>query len=450
MNRFLLPFFLLFSLIFLPTGFSKDLHEDSSSVIINNVTTDLITDSEDIKLKYKAGKGLEFKGGDAFKMNFGARIQTRFDYTKWNQEKQGSPGSTTDGTTGEGADSQIRRFHVYLKGYVYSPNIFYKYVLCSDKNGSGCAGSSSGMGIEDAYIGYKFGDAKEPLAKLTYGQMKVPWSLEAQTSSSGLEFVDRSSKQITFERDNGLRLDGYLKNFATGTFYFGTALGSNTQRDTSDLDINDNVYVTRLEIHPFGAMKKSQGDLKKTDKLQLTVSTAYLSWKGIETTYSSAAFSENVGGKFDDRLQDLWKAYKTYNGNVSYGLTQLDVTGWTYDAALKYKGIYLEGEHTTLKGSESVLKMGDESINWLRLQGSYHIIDGWSAGYRYGQRDQSDKSNDLITEHTYMISKYFVGHNLKINADYGYINEEQGLSSAGAKQDDKQTRVFRIQAQLKF
>ena len=67
MNRFLLPFFLLFSLIFLPTGFSKDLHEDSSSVIINNVTTDLITDSEDIKLKYKAGKGLEFKGGDAFK-----------------------------------------------------------------------------------------------------------------------------------------------------------------------------------------------------------------------------------------------------------------------------------------------------------------------------------------------------------------------------------------------
>ena len=96
------------------------------------------------------------------------------------------------------------------------------------------------------------------------------------------------------------------------------------------------------------------------------------------------------------------------------------------------------------------MKIGDESINWLRLQGSYRIVDGWSAGYRYGKKDQSDKSNDLITEHTYMISKYFVGHNLKINADYGYINEEQGLSSAGTKQDDKQTRVFRIQAQLKF
>ena len=56
------------------------------------------------------------------------------------------------------------------------------------------------------------------------------------------------------------------------------------------------------------------------------------------------------------------------------------------------------------------------------------------------------KQNDKIFEHTYQISKYFVGHNLKINADYGYINEEQ--TTAGA--DDKQTRTFRIQAQLKF
>ena len=238
----------------------------------------------------------------------------------------------------------------------------------------------------------------------------------------------------------GLKLDGYFRDVITGTFYFGTGLGGNTKRDTSDLDVNDNVYVTRLEFHPLGKMKKSQGDLKKSDELRIRISSGYLSWKGIETTYSSLNFSENVGGKFDDRLQDLWKAYKSYNGKTSYGLTQLDVTGWTYDVALKYKGASLEGEYSTLKGSEDTLKIGNESINWLRLQGSYHIMDNWSAGYRYGQRDQSDKSDDLITEHTYMISKYFVGHNLKINADYGYINEEQGLTSAGIKQNNKQNK----------
>ncbi len=450
MNKLIIPLFLLSSLIFISTVFSKELPEDSSSVIINNLKTDLITDSEDIKLRYKAGEGIEFKGGEAFKLNLGSRIQARFDHTIWNQEKQGSPGSTTDGITGRGADFQIRRFNVTIGGYAYSPNIFYKYVFCSDKNGTECGGAGSGLGMADVYVGYKFGSAKKPVAKLTFGQMKVPWTLEEQNSSSTLEFVDKSSKQIGFARDHGLKLDGYFRDVITGTFYFGTGLGGNTKRDTSDLDVNDNVYVTRLEFHPLGKMKKSQGDLKKSDELRIRISSGYLSWKGIETTYSSLNFSENVGGKFDDRLQDLWKAYKSYNGKTSYGLTQLDVTGWTYDVALKYKGASLEGEYSTLKGSEDTLKIGNESINWLRLQGSYHIMDNWSAGYRYGQRDQSDKSDDLITEHTYMISKYFVGHNLKINADYGYINEEQGLTSAGIKQNNKQTRTFRLQAQFKF
>ena len=58
--------------------------------------------------------------------------------------------------------------------------------------------------------------------------------------------------------------------------------------------------------------------------------------------------------------------------------------------------------------------------------------------------NNSDQTKDKIFEHTYQVSKYFVGHNLKINADYGHINEEQTTG------DDKQTRTFRIQAQLKF
>ena len=89
---------------------------------------------------------------------------------------------------------------------------------------------------------------------------------------------------------------------------------------------------------------------------------------------------------------------------------------------------------------------GSETLEWVRVQSNYHIKNGWVAGYRYGMRDSSDQQNDKTYEYTYQISKYFVGHNLKINADYGYINEEQ--ATAGA--DDKQTRTFRIQAQLKF
>ncbi|NSW88539.1 hypothetical protein CL651_002150, partial [bacterium] len=103
-----------------------------------------------------------------------------------------------------------------------------------------------------------------------------------------------------------------------------------------------------------------------------------------------------------------------------------------------------EFEHTTLSGNESILGNGKESLDWTRIQGNYYIANGWVAGYRYGVRDNSDQKKDKIFEHTYQVSKYFVGHNLKINADYGYVNEEQAIG------DDKQTRTFRIQAQLKF
>ena len=95
MNKFFLPFFLFFSLIFISTVFSKELPEDSSSGILKNVTADLTKDSDDIKLKYKAGKGLEFKGGDAFKLNLGARIQFRFDSADYNQAASGTQDSGT-------------------------------------------------------------------------------------------------------------------------------------------------------------------------------------------------------------------------------------------------------------------------------------------------------------------------------------------------------------------
>ena len=52
---------------------------------------------------------------------------------------------------------QTRRLQLGFSGYAYSPNIFYKYVICSDKNGSDCVGAD-GLGIEEAYFGYKVGD----------------------------------------------------------------------------------------------------------------------------------------------------------------------------------------------------------------------------------------------------------------------------------------------------
>ena len=85
-----------------------------------------------------------------FKLKIGGRMQFRFDSADKNQEKRGS--TSADGSEGVSHDFQTRRFQLTFSGYAYSPNIFYKYVICSDKNGTDCAGAGAGLGIEDAYF----------------------------------------------------------------------------------------------------------------------------------------------------------------------------------------------------------------------------------------------------------------------------------------------------------
>ena len=92
---------------------------------------------------------------------------------------------------------------------------------------------------------------------------------------------------------------------------------------------------------------------------------------------------------------------------------------------------------------------GTEELNWTRYQVSYHIRNGWVTGFRYGVLDQSDRASDEITEKTLTISKFFLGHNLKINADYGWLEEDLGPKTT-VTSDQAETTTFRIQAQLKF
>ena len=134
MRKFLVLFFLFTSLLIVPESFSKEvassnLDGDSTTQrLVNTFGSDLTKESKDIKLKYKAGKGLEFKGGDAFKLKIGGRMQFRFDSADKNQEKRGS--TSSDGSEGVSHDFQTRRFQLAFSGYAYSPNIFYKYVIC--------------------------------------------------------------------------------------------------------------------------------------------------------------------------------------------------------------------------------------------------------------------------------------------------------------------------------
>ena len=134
-------------------------------------------------------------------------------------------------------------------------------------------------------------------------------------------------------------------------------------------------------------------------------------------------------------------------GMTPAATTDLDVTALTYDFAAKMKGFAYEYNYSKLSGKDSDNSgVGKASTDFYRHQLSYTLPSGLMFGYRYAVMDESTGANsrgDNHTETTYGISKYFAGHNLKIQADYVELVEEKAGKDAT---DD----IIRIQAHLKF
>ena len=81
MKNLSLTFFFFLSILVSFDSISKEdtvsnsLDDSITEKFVDTFGSDLTKESKDIKLKYKAGKGLEFKGGDAFKLKIGGRMQ---------------------------------------------------------------------------------------------------------------------------------------------------------------------------------------------------------------------------------------------------------------------------------------------------------------------------------------------------------------------------------------
>lgn len=445
MRNFAIICLLVASLFIAPAAFSKEVAtantdgDSATSKLSAIYGTELNTKAKDFKVSWKAGKGLTFKSGDAFKLSLGARIQARMD--TWEK--------SDDTQDGRGYELGTRRFQIALKGYAYSPNIFYKYVFNSDKNGEEIAGGTKegGLGIEDAYFGYKKG-----MFKVTFGQMKIPFDIEEQTSSSSLEFVDRSAKRLIWERDHGVKFDlSPIKNKVKLTYYLGSGTGGNNTESffKQSGNTDDHIHAYRIDLTPLGKYKYKQGDLKGGD-LKIGIGAAYVTWNNLSVNagyeIQNDAGNDFVKGKLDDILDKLEIAFDN-SGQTTAASTDFDVSALTYDFRAKMKGFAYEFNYSKITGKDQEnAAVGKASTDFYRHQISYTSPGGYMIGYRYSLLDEStgDNSNgDNFIEQSYGVGKYFVGHNLKLQATYIDLKEEK-------PGDDADDDIFMIQAQMKF
>ncbi|WP_158846857.1 porin [Algibacter sp. L1A34] len=368
------------------------------------------------------GKGLfNIVGKDSsWTMKIGLRVQLQGAST-W-----------ADGEKNE-ANFLIRRSRLKFNGFAYSPKLKYKIELgLSNRDQSGASEFTSNAPryILDAVLMWNFYDNFE----LWVGQTKLPGNRERVISSANLQQVDRSLLNSSFniDRDFGLQLRHHFN--LTNTFVvkeiFSLAQGEGRNVTTGNL--GGHQYTGRLELLPFGNFT-SKGDYKgadlkreQTPKLALGISYDYNN-NAVKTRSNQGSYMETDTGFFETNISTLF-----------------------IDAMFKYKGFSFMTEYADRTADNPFATNSDGTLTGdivqvgkgLNLQSGYLLKSNWEVSGRYTNVTLDKKITGETAENQYTIglSKYIVGHKLKIQSDLTYMDIASGNNKL----------MYRLQCDIHF
>ncbi len=355
----------------------------------------------------KFGKGmLNFIAKDSsFSVKFAPRMQSRFE-SKWNYD-------------GQSYDSKelnflVRRARLKFDGFAFTKNLKYKLELgLSNRDISGASdfNRNTPRYILDAVVMWNFHKGFE----LWAGQTKLPGNIERVVSSANLQLIDRSllNSKFNIDRDMGIQLrhkSRWGKTFVSREKF---AISQGEGRNITEGNEGGLQYTSRLELLPFGEFKSkgdySQSDLSREESLKAMFSVTY------DYNQNAVKTRSNMG---------------SYMFRADGSLFQTDISTWFVDAMVKYDGFALMGEYAKRSADELFALQADgqtrtgDVVNVgsaFNLQSSYLFQNNVELTVRYTTLDFSSvtKISDL-SQLTFGLSKYVVGHKLKIQTDLSF------------------------------
>lgn len=344
------------------------------------------------------------KGKNSFKFKYGGRIQTRFDLSK-SQE----PGAKAEN------DLYFRRVCFKSDGHFFNPKFGYKLEI-----------DIIGAQNLDAYLKWNFHKNFEIWA----GQTKLRGNRERVISSQNLQFVDRSllNSKFTLDRDIGAWL---YHHFTAGKGVWRQAISVSRGEGFSIWQENPSPiergldYTGRLEYLPFGNFT-NKGDYKGSDLDREP--TPKLS---IGLTYD---YNKN--------------AVKARGQKGSVTDNEANIRSWIGDLMFKYRGFSLMSEYVDRKihnyQEQSVAQFNDYVNDFytgtaFHTQGGYVFKCNYEIAGRYTQiRPQEDSPYNDLTQYTAALSKFIVGHSIKVQTDFSWLQE----------QNKPMTHIYRLQFEL--
>lgn len=361
------------------------------------------------------GKGLQFVAADSsFGIRFGTRIQLRYQ------------GENNPATKNWDDQFLVRRARLKFQGFAYSPKLTYELELGLSNNDIGNSipdqtNNASNI-VLDAVVGWEM----IPGLVLYVGQTKLPGNRERIVSSQKMQFVDRSllNARFNIDRDAGLQLHHehevgqmVLREIVSVSMGEGRNITINNQGGYD--------YTGRFEILPFGAFEDggdySGSDLAREETPKLAIAAAYDFNHG-------ATREQGQLGDFLSRERNLHTMF--------------------IDAMFKYRGFSAMAEYADKHAPRGPVVLVNDTGgveetfvtgNAFNLQAGYLFPSNWELAGRYTTFNP-DAETQIIPEDQYTLglSKYIVGHSLKVQGD-ATLRDFEGTREA---------YVFRLQLEL--
>lgn len=370
----------------------------------------------------KFGEGVRFTDpGQSFKLKFEARFQTLFQGTY-------DLNATEDAFAGE---MMIRRARLKFSGFVFKPGFEYKIELGLSNRDMQVKGKDSDYAniVLDAYMRFKL----HQNLKLRVGQFKMPGNRERIISSGSLQFVDRSiiNSRFNIDRDAGFMLEN--KSVINGVVlkqYLAMSTGEGRNRLSEDIGF---CYSGRFEFLPLGEFS-DKGDM---------VGSAIV-------REEAPKLSIGVSGSFNDNAQ------RSRGQLGDYLYESRDLSTLETDFMFKYQGFSAMGEAALRHTSHAIthdLELQEfeyvyKGKGW-NAQAGYMFKSNWEVAARVSDlhpHREIQEMTDRQTDYTVALSKFWVGHNLKVQADLTLSQQNAYVSS----RSDGNRLIARITTNMNF
>lgn len=327
-----------------------------------------------------------------------------------------------DGLTDSQASFSIRRARIKMDGFILSPKLVYKIELSlSNRDVAGLSETNQveSLILRDVVIKWNFYENFVLWAGLT----KLPGNVERVISSGNLQLVNRSllNSGFNIDRDLGIQIRHHIDFSDSFLMREKLAISQGEGRNVVLGNYGGFQYTGRLEFLPLGSFKNKGdyvgADLEREQTPKLMVGVTYdINDRAVKTRSNQGIFMQNDVGFYKTTISTLF-----------------------VDAMFKYRGFSFMGEYANRDAKDPIAKNSDGTEtgdvvrvgNGVNLQAGYLLRKNWEIAARYSDInfDQEITGRNPVDQYTLGLSKYIVGHKLKVQSDFSYLSVQDGVDS---------------------